>query len=73
MELLQRHSHRGHVDVGVLAAWEQVRASRRQVKAERGEMDNICSFFACPVDRQKKNKYLMLIDQVFASPVLTGQ
>lgn len=61
VELLQRHSHRGHVDVGVLAAWEQVRASRRQVKAERGEMDNICSFF-CLSCRQAKKEQIFNVD-----------
>ncbi len=28
VELLQRHNHRGHVDVSRLATWEQVRERR---------------------------------------------
>lgn len=36
-ELLQRHNHRGHVDVGVLATWEQVREGKGRMKAGQGE------------------------------------
>lgn len=28
VELLQRHNHRGHVDVSLLATWEQVREKK---------------------------------------------
>lgn len=30
VELLQRHNYRGHVDVSLLATWEQVRERKKQ-------------------------------------------
>lgn len=36
-ELLQRHNHRGHVDVGILATCEQVRERKGRLKAVQGE------------------------------------
>lgn len=35
VELLQRHNHRGHVDISHLATWEQVRENTRWMKAEK--------------------------------------
>lgn len=38
-ELLQRDNHRGHVDVGVLATWEQVRERKGRMKAGGAERE----------------------------------
>lgn len=32
-QLLQKHNQQGHVDVSLLAAWEQVRERKRRMKA----------------------------------------